>query len=185
MEVTGVTLRTLPVLVYLPWCVCVLSLPFPENHVNVIRGWVASTDNILTKRGDSSGQETDITADQRGHGKDIKMSGLCEWFHVQRFSYMLLSMLYHSLCECIDYIGTLCLLSFLKWLSCCRHQTNKSTLTKIWICFIVILYFVDKVKTIPCFLNVYLEARDLPEAEYQKQNFWIIWKDTDNEYHIL
>lgn len=76
MEVTGVTLRTLPVLVHLPWCVCVLSLPFPEDHVNVIRGWVASTDNSLTKRGDSSGQETDITAEQRGRGKDIKMSGL-------------------------------------------------------------------------------------------------------------
>jgi len=33
--------ETLPVLVYLPWRVCVragLSLAFPEDHVNVIRG---------------------------------------------------------------------------------------------------------------------------------------------------
>lgn len=63
---------------------------------------MASTDNSLTKRGDSSGQETDITAEQRGRGKDLQMSRLRESIHVQRFSYVLLSMLCHGVYERVD-----------------------------------------------------------------------------------
>lgn len=35
------------------------------------------------------------------------------------------------------------------------------------------------------FFNVYLQTKDVPEAEYQKPNFWIIRKETDHEKLIL